>query len=39
MNQARIAFLANRLNNLDARCPLRIKVAIIAELRALGWGR
>lgn len=35
---ARIALLEGRLNNLTARCPLRVKVAIVAELRALGWG-
>ncbi len=40
MNTAtRIRILETRLNYLTTKCPLRVKVAIVAELRALGWGR
>jgi hypothetical protein len=39
MNQAqvaqRIALLEGRLNNLTARCPLRVKIALVAEIRSL----
>ena len=35
----RITILEMRLNNLAPSAPLRIKVAIVAELHALGWGR
>jgi hypothetical protein len=39
MNQAqvarRIALLEGQLNNLTARCPIRFKVALVAEIRAL----
>lgn len=31
--------LETRLNHIDIRSPLRFKVAIVAELRSLGWGR
>jgi hypothetical protein len=37
--ERRIEILTQRLNNLAPSAPLRIKVAITAELRSLGWGR
>jgi len=35
--QWRITILETRLNHLETSAPLRVKVAIVAELRSLGW--